>query len=366
MMTENNDSIQLALKETTIESKKIKVKQLIANGADLSERNEHLETPLHVAISKGLENVATELIPRMSVKMLNTFCSFGLTPLYLAIEKNQYKTAQLLLRNGASVHVSSFVGNKHRVTSLQLALQFKNYKMIKLLLEYEPQVSSLETSELLELPLHWVVKQDCRDIAKLMFKSGNAAETFSKDDFQELFTLAKSPEMGEILLKQFYGQYIQINIKKAFLFNMLGIIEYFVKNDPNIINDVGNDGCTYLHFAVSRDMPQVVELLIKLGFDVNAKSNHNETPLHFAVMDCNLTIVEILLEHGANIDAQQFSEDTPLMVAIHYNNITMAKFLIEKGGSLTMRNIDKRTPMEIALKDQKMNIAFMILFESNE
>ena len=40
-MTENNNSIQLALKETTIESKKIKVKQLIANGADLSERNEH-------------------------------------------------------------------------------------------------------------------------------------------------------------------------------------------------------------------------------------------------------------------------------------------------------------------------------------
>ena len=51
MKTENINSIHLALKETTIESKKIKVKQLIANGADLSERNEHRETPLHVAIS---------------------------------------------------------------------------------------------------------------------------------------------------------------------------------------------------------------------------------------------------------------------------------------------------------------------------
>ena len=365
-MNENSNSLHIALKKPFIEQKKFKVRQLIANGTDLNERNEHLETPLHVAISQGLEDIAVELITKMSVKMLNTFCGFGLTPLYLAIEKNQIKTAQLLLKYGASVHVSSFVGNKHRVTSLQLALQFKNYKMIKLLLEYQPQISSLETSELLELPLHWVVKQDCRDIVKLMFKSGNAAETFSKDDIHEMFTLAKSPEMGEILLKEFYGYDIQINFKKAIFFNMMGIIEYFVKNDANIINDIDNDGGTYLHYAVSRDMPQVVKVLIKLGFDPNAKSNHNETPLHVAVMRGNQTLADILLEHGANIDAQQFSEDTPLMVAIHCDIITMAKMLIEKGASLKIRNIDNRTPLEIALEDNKMNIASMILLKSNE
>ena len=65
MMTENINSIRHALKETSIERKKTKVRQLIADGADLNELNEHRETPLHVAISQGLEDIAAELIPKI-------------------------------------------------------------------------------------------------------------------------------------------------------------------------------------------------------------------------------------------------------------------------------------------------------------
>ena len=82
-MNQNSNSLHLALKEPSIEKKKNNVKQLIADGADLNERNEHCETPLHVAISQGLEDVAAELITRMSVKMLNTLDGFGLTFLHL-------------------------------------------------------------------------------------------------------------------------------------------------------------------------------------------------------------------------------------------------------------------------------------------
>ena len=121
-MNQNSNSLHLALKEPSMEKRKNKVKQLIANGADLNERNKHRETPLHVAISQGLEDIAAELIPKMPVKFLNAICGFGLTPLYLAIEKNQFKIAQLLLKTGASVNIPSYVGSLHRVTSLQLAL----------------------------------------------------------------------------------------------------------------------------------------------------------------------------------------------------------------------------------------------------
>ena len=117
-MNDNSISLHLALKEPSIEKKKNVLKQLIAIGANLNERNEHCETPLHVAISKGLEDIAAELIPKMPMKMLNSCCGFGLTPLYLTVEKNKFKTAQLLLRTGASVNMPSYVGNLHRVTSL--------------------------------------------------------------------------------------------------------------------------------------------------------------------------------------------------------------------------------------------------------
>ena len=191
-MNDNSISLHLALKEPSIEKKKNVLKQLIAIGANLNERNEHCETPLHVAISKGLEDIAAELIPKMPMKMLNSCCGFGLTPLYLTVEKNKFKTAQLLLRTGASVNMPSYVGNLHRVTSFQLALQLKNYKMINLLLKYEPEVGRFEALEVLKLPLEWVVKEDFRNIFKLMCKSGIPKKYFSKEDVFELFTLAKS------------------------------------------------------------------------------------------------------------------------------------------------------------------------------
>ena len=51
-MNENSISLHLALKESSIEKKKNVLKQLIAIGANLNERNEHCETPLHVAYHK--------------------------------------------------------------------------------------------------------------------------------------------------------------------------------------------------------------------------------------------------------------------------------------------------------------------------
>ena len=98
-MTEN--SIHMALNESMTAKKLAEVKKLIRNGADLTERNENLETPLHVAISQGFEDIAEILIKKLPVQMLNTICRSGLTPLYLVVSKNDFKTAQLLLRHGA-------------------------------------------------------------------------------------------------------------------------------------------------------------------------------------------------------------------------------------------------------------------------
>ena len=361
MKTENINSIHLALKEPSIKKKKIKVKQLIATGADLNERNEHLETSLHVAISQGWEDIAAELIAKMPMKILNAICGFGLTPLYLAIEKNQFKIVQLLLKTGASVNIPSYVGNFHRVTSLQLALQLKNYKMINLLLGYEPEVGKNEAADLLTLSLKWVVKKDFRNILKLMFKGRQDAKRVSRKFFEELLTLAKSPEMGKILLKEFYGHDILMKFEIALSYNMIGIIEYFIKNEVGFMDKVDNSGKTSLHRAVISNQPQIVELLIKYGFNINAKCNHGCTPLHYAVSIGTEIILKILLENGADIDAKTLHlELTPLMGAIMDNRLSIAKVLIEHGASLKKRNIDGMSPLEIALQQKKFDIALMI------
>ena len=157
-MTEN--SIHMALKESTIAKVMAEVEKLIRSGAELSERNENLETPLHVAISQGFEDVAEVLIKKLTVKMLNTICGSGLTPLYLAVWRNDFKIVQLLLQHGASAIRDSFVSDLDLRSPLQVAFHLKNYKMINLLLEYIPEVSQSEASEIKKLSLEWAVEQE--------------------------------------------------------------------------------------------------------------------------------------------------------------------------------------------------------------
>ena len=76
------NSIHLALKESLMAKRMAEVEKLIRSGAELSERNENLETPLHVAISQSFEDIAEILIKKVPVEMLNTICRSGLTPLY--------------------------------------------------------------------------------------------------------------------------------------------------------------------------------------------------------------------------------------------------------------------------------------------
>ena len=186
-MNQNSNSLHLALKEPSMEKRKNKVKQLIANGADLNERNEQFETPLHVAISLGLDEIAAELIPKMRL------------------------------------------------------------------------------------------------------------------------------------------------------------------------------GCNYLHLAIRMDRPQIIELMIKFGFNINAKCNIGFTHLHYAIRFGTEIIVKILLENGADFDTKFLQLGlTPLMVAIIFNRSSIVKILIEHGASLKKRNIKGMSPLEIALVQKKFDIAKII------
>ena len=237
----------------------------------------------------------------------------------------------------------------------------KNYKMINLLLGYEPVFGKIEASELLNLPIQWVVKENFRNIFKLLCKIKMPSKYFSNEIVFELLEVAKSPKMGELLLKQFYLKDDKLTVEIAMEYNMIGIIEYFIRNNASFINRVDNWGCTYLNLAIKRNRPRIIELMIKLGFNINAACNSGFTPLHYAIRYGSEIIVKILIENGANIETkthQWFM--TPLMGAIMVNRLSIAKILIEHGASLKKRNIDGMSPLEIALQQKKFDIAFMI------
>ena len=313
-MTES--SIHMALKDSLMAKRMDEVKKLIRNGADLCERNENLETPLHVAIFRGFEDVSEVLIKKLPVEMLNTICRSGLTPLYLAVQKNSFKIAQILLKHGASASRDSFVRDWNMRTPLQVAFHFKHYKMIDLLLEYRAEVFESEASELRILSLEWAMLQEYGHIVQWMVENGG--RYMSNETQRHVLKWVKSPKVAEALLKKFHGQDLSVNFKTAVQFEMYGIVEHFLQNDPNIVNcvDPYPFGETYCIWLCST-RPQMVEFLIKNGFNVNAIGPNNVTPLHMAW--CGASI-KVLIKYGANIYAKSTQGKCPFEFALTRND----------------------------------------------
>ena len=209
--------------------------------------------------------------------MLNTICGSGLTPLYLAVWKKNFNIIQLLLKHGASASRDSFVKDLNLRTPLQVAFHFKNYKMMNLLLEYIPEVSQSEASEIRKLPVQWAIKKEYLNIVRAIIETGNVpfetkpllldwamdqdhttiVQSMLKDGHymtsrnkHQILKVAKSPKMAEILLKHFYAKNTKVNIIIAIEYELDGVIEQYIKNNPKITQLP-----IFLHIAVKKNKP---------------------------------------------------------------------------------------------------------------
>lgn len=93
-------------------------------------------------------------------------------------------------------------------------------------------------------------------------------------------------------------------------------------------------GATPLFLAANNNRFAMVEELIRLGADANARNQGGATPLFSAAEGGNATLVRTLIRAGADVSVQDDMGGTPLMAAANSDSAEMVWLLIDAGADL--------------------------------
>jgi ankyrin repeat protein len=140
-------------------------------------------------------------------------------------------------------------------------------------------------------------------------------------------------------------------IHEAVKDNNLPEIRLLIKNNPNLVLSKDEDGFTPLHLAAANGYKSMVEFLLSIKADVNAKDNAGSTPLHQAAAADgeHSDIVELLLARKADVNAADKQGLTPLHYALLADNPDVAIALLKHGANPNVKdNTAGHTPLILA------------------
>lgn len=128
------------------------------------------------------------------------------------------------------------------------------------------------------------------------------------------------------------------------------------------VNRFGSDGLTPLMVASGLGQPQMVELLLTAGAQVNAiDPRAGASALHKAALSGNSDVAALLLDQGAFIDQQSpILGHTALMDAVVYKHADVVRLLLNRGARTTIRNHWHESALELARRDGLDPIARLI------
>jgi ankyrin repeat protein len=128
------------------------------------------------------------------------------------------------------------------------------------------------------------------------------------------------------------------------------------------VNAKSQDGDTALHLACTNGYAHVVELLLHNGADINATDNSNKTSLHLASAQGHVDVVKLLLKQQADVNNYTtVNGRTPLLEACARGNTEIVQLLLQGGTDINCTDEDGQTPLYLASRSGNSDTVEVLL-----
>jgi ankyrin repeat protein len=248
--------------------------------------------------------------------------------------------------------------------------------------------------------LHWVVRVDDLETARLLIRAGADATRADRYGVTPLYLACANGNADMIRLLLEVGadpnQADRTGETALMTASRVGNLEAVkVLLDRGAVVDTKDPEFqqTALMLAVRENHPDVVKLLVERRADINVKTRTGRTPswvlpnsvpgfghgvgivrgglpergsrylipgtlspLLYAARDGRLDSARTLLDAGADIEQADANGITPLLMAITNNHMDVARFLIERGAAIDVNDWYGRTPLWAAVETRNMDV----------